>query len=311
MTTLADLAKHMWSQILGPEWSMRPGLDVSNTIDEINAFNDGKAPVVVQDWLVVFDEFLAFFSSVAFAFRLDLLSDGAPSAEKRTFAVLSGCIVSQLIATRRLVLAGLDVPAKQVVRSLNEYIDVATLLSDRHDLIEEFAQADDRDQANKFWHRHMARGRGRAHMWHKMAASLDDRVVDSWKNWRKEEDTVLSLCAHPSYVAASMSNIPRATDNEDAEGWPGFFGVVGSFSERTLCYAVTGLLDYVVMGKMPSFDDETSLKTEDEFVRELHAHIQAGRKVLPALFFRAMYEMNARESVGTIATTDRESIVDA
>ena len=91
-----------------------------------------------------------------------------------------------------------DLGAKILVRSLREYVDVLVLLIARPELAGEFEQ-EDFNKANEFWHRHVRSLKARRALWASLAPGMELPI--DWTEFEKEEDTTLSLAAHPSYVA--------------------------------------------------------------------------------------------------------------
>jgi len=182
-----------------------------------------------------------------------------------------------------LVLSGFDVPAKQVLRSFVEHLDVLNLLVLRPELAEEFQRAETPEASNEFWNRYVRRGKVRKDLYGEIASALgdDQSAIEEWRSWRREEDTILSMAAHPTSIGCFMSICVPGAD--ESEAWLGLFGAKGDVSTRTLRYAIYALTDLLVMhyfpfGEQGHFDRPAVIEFDpnDEF----HRHVKDGRKVL-------------------------------
>ena len=235
----------------------------------------------VENALAAFDIAANWFSSVAMGFwlltvRIDA-KDSARFNAWRAHLALSGCIVSQLIAVRKLVVEGLDIPAKQVARSIVEYSDVAILLSIDESLVENFVKSQEIEDQNAFWYKYVSKGKARRAYYRKLVEVVGEKVAQDHIEFRKQEDTVLSVSAHPSFVASLMSLVAGlGVPTVEESTMPAFFGSKSRFHSRTLMYLVHCLVDYAAIGKKP---DMAVVENDDEFTFFTKKNIDMGEKL--------------------------------
>jgi hypothetical protein len=143
--------------------------------------------------------------------------------------------------------------------------------------MEEF-QNENLRTANEFWHRHVKSLRGRRAVWRSIGAEEPKAFVE----WRKEEETVLSVSAHPSYVASIMSVIvPHEADTEETLLPPAYLGRATNASIRTLQYSMFNTSMLALLARFPFGvkDRYAPLVAFDE-TDYFHKRLHAGRHVL-------------------------------
>lgn len=266
----------------------RPGLQISPNIDELRKLVLDKAPPSLHEWVFVFDEYISWFSSLVKVY-LDALSnestlnDPLKGAQIRAFSMLSSAITSHLMAIRSLIFNGHDLAAKQVLRSLVEYSDVATLLSFNKDALFEFLDTQTKEKSNAFWHRYISKGKALASIEKKLhELKLPQSSIDELRSYREEELGVLGMGAHPSFIACYMA----FTGGADPLEYPGFLGRAGEASIRTLQYSMFSLCYFLILGPSDPFEHKNtglSLIKFDE-TDELHFHTERGKSLLINLY---------------------------
>lgn len=220
-----------------------PGRCVEDMISDAENRAVAELPPVVAAWRRIFDEFLMWFSSVAIYLQEDLRLGRTPAAHKIAYGLLAGAAASQMTAIRKLVTAGLDVPAKQVLRGLCEYFDVLSLLIIKPELVPEFQKTQDSVTSNRFWHSHISRRRLKEIISQHILQEASEAHIKQWKEWKKLEDSVLSMAIHPSYIACTMSNY---SFDKEITGLS-IFGRSDSASVRTLSYTIFASAEAVIL----------------------------------------------------------------
>jgi hypothetical protein len=113
----------------------------------------------LKAWLLVYDEFLSWLVSYNFLGQLTCFkNDGGTSLQKCRIAI-GASVVSLSLSLRKLAIDGHDVAARDVMRSLREYVDVLALLSIRPELCDEFIDTQDEKNSNSFWFKYVAKGK--------------------------------------------------------------------------------------------------------------------------------------------------------
>lgn len=230
-------------------------------------------------WLLVFDQFVFWYAALA---TILFASDprrlpGERCDEWRACTSLLCAIVSNLLAIRQLVVSGFDVAAKQLTRSLCEYADLLNLIVLKPSLATDFINLEDQDERNKFWWKHVKKARKIVHDYLATLGEVGEyEAIDAW---RQQEDTLLSMAAHPSFIASFAAAVPS-----EFRGL-GYFGQRTTASNRTVHYAISALCDFLLVGLHVPFEHGRGVPPLLKFNRRdpLHQYVKNGRIVLSAL----------------------------
>jgi hypothetical protein len=275
---VATLVHEIWkSSYADYQTNGRPGLSVNDFVKEADLRHESDSIESLDNWITLFDEFAGWYMSFAAATALDG-SKGARPLKWRVYCPLLSYIAAQHLAVRRLVLSGFDAAAKQLVRTLVEHLDLATLLTISPELMEPFSQTDTPEASNHFWHSNIARGKAKRVIG--QHAQISDVYLRELERWRREEESILSMTAHPSILASAMTLLtPGATEGDF---WFGFFGAKTDSSNRTLQYAMLASLDLLAIGydRLVDAAEPDGPLVELSEKNELHDHIKYGRDVL-------------------------------
>jgi hypothetical protein len=284
MKRAAMLVKKLWR-----ETGETIPLQSKDPIGALNSYaaryNEKRFTRPLRNNIVLYDQFAVWLVELATLLIFTPRRKG--EARRASYQFLVGAIASLTLSIRHQVVLGQDVGAKILVRSLCEYIDVLMLLITRPELAKEFEQEDFR-KANEFWHRHVKSLKASKAVWNSLAAGSENtKWRIEWDDWIKQEDTVLSIAAHPSYVAAAMSVIPlHSSDSKNAKLWPAYFGGVTESSIRTLTYTIYRLGLLAAFTRFPFGEREAfkPLVIYDE-KKDIHRLIEAGKHVLLGILF--------------------------
>ena len=264
----------------------RPGLNMSTIIEVADEENLNKLPTTVKNWLAVYDEVGAWVVNLSTLMMSTAMNDGVQLTPfQSSVTCLTGIISAQIIAIRRLVVSGLDVQAKQLLRILTEHVDVVSALSADPQLAAEFALTVDGDTANMFWHRHVKGGRLRKLLFAKLETTMGPELAAELIEFVKQEEKVLSMGIHPSMAAAQMACLPVSGVPEQPFYF-GFFGKATIFSERTLSYAVLYLTLYVATGFVPEKRDVDYASAAGQLIGPIQEHVLRGRTAVLCLVAR-------------------------
>lgn len=274
------LVKLAWKQFGGESPLDRPQGKLVRGLISFSKSKSKKDKLPALDaWLVIYDEFISWWSSLVLVLFARMLKPYARNKKiVRACFSLGSSVLADLIAIRHLVMAGLDVPAKQLLRSACEHLDVIALLVLRPELAPAFLKTQTDKTANEFWHRYIAKGKA------KKVVYGEEAHLAEWREFRKQEDSILSMSAHPSYLAGVMAGL--LTDAETLDDyWPPYLGVKSSASVRTLSYAITALFEFISLAHSLPFGDEkrnfsiVPYDSSDGF----HKYVKTGRVALAML----------------------------
>lgn len=201
----------------------------------------------VANWLLIFDEMLDLFVSLYIVYFERTMSQ-KHNTRRIVYMMLTASIASNCFAIRQLVLSGYDVNAKTLARLLGEYIDTLILLLNRPELCPEFHRSQEPEDANKFWHKYLSKGKARREVRSifKSITQLDEDQTSEIDDWRADEFTVLSAASHPSMIAAFFN---VAHGGRYGKAGTGIFGNVDTTSVRTLRFCVFELGFLILIGR--------------------------------------------------------------
>lgn len=206
--------------------------------------------------------------------------------------LLIGTICSHLFAIRHLILLGHDVQARQILRSLHEYIGTLELILDDPGLAKEFLATTDPIKSNQFWYKNLRRGRSRQ-PFKKIMASIfaEESAQAEMLKWREDSDSILSMTVHPSQLACWMTLFAPGTADE-GHFWPGFVGAKTETSISTISMAISRLWELLWEKKdFPfSYKIKNSALIRYNNKNGFHKHVRRGYPaVLSILVFSLTY----------------------
>jgi hypothetical protein len=181
-------------------------------------------------WILVIDEISLWLASVSIS-----MEDVSSVENKRALVCrfMIGGLSAHINAVRTLVVAGFDIPAKMLVRQIEEHCSMLILLMDDAELCAEFHNHHEPEASNQFWHKHISKGKLERKIEEKLVGYSPDLLAafSELTDWMKEERLVLSAASHPSYLASAMS---VAAGVSSGRGGAGMFGFADAVSVRTL-----------------------------------------------------------------------------
>ena len=262
---------------------------IESVVEENNQFVLEK----LDNNIRLFDELLGWMLNLSMAVKeCPSEADGTLSAANRSYIMLVGAICSHLISIRHLVNLGHDLPAKQVLRSLTEHLNMLNLLWLNPNLCGEFVCVETPEAANKFWHTHVSKGKLKKHtrkMLFKAAKEQNEiEAIDEWRKFREEEEKVLGMAVHPNYLSAAFSTVPAGLSKESE--MPGYLGMKSETSIRTLKYAISASWELLLNGTFPfgsiskgTFSGRRIIAYNSE--NKYHTSVLLGRQVLHDIIF--------------------------
>jgi len=279
------------------KWTLRhgTGLSVPSMLRTSSRQNRTEKLPNLDAWLLMYDELVCWFVTfVAVARKVSDATPGKTPKEATAYFFLAGSIVAHLLAIRKLALSGFDLAARQVLRSLCEYVDVWQLLVLKPEAVVDFLNTHEADSSNAFWYRHLSKGKARKVIndWRKKLApdGLDDHL-----KWRSQEDGILSMAAHPSIMASIAATM--TLDDRDDESRLAFWGVKSENSIRTISCAIYTAAEIPLFAGQVLFEDRGNagpiVRYADSDI--LHKHLKQAREVVVGLVLYAVAERTSAE----------------
>jgi hypothetical protein len=270
---------------------------MKEAMEQSGRYNAERLSIIESD-LLMFDAIAEWLIAVTDVFILALLfSRRSPQVKKwRAMSLALSAVITQLIAVRRLVLSGLDVPAKQILRCLVEHMDLAVRLNVDPKMITEYLKYDRIDGskgARRFWSLYLQKSKNyslRGAVYQRMETLLGKTTVQSYADYRQEEDMILNTSIHPNRVSAGVNltgTMYLAAEKDDSLGGLPHLGLIDESSGRTLSYAITAMADYAMFGYIPKWKDLPRACRNDPtagiFCKEACDHIHRGFEFVPSV----------------------------
>ncbi|MCK9383406.1 MAG: hypothetical protein M0Q15_02030 [Nevskia sp.] len=246
--------------------------------------SEAAAAKHLQPWLHILEDSIQWLANLA-AILDRLNTDGALNNAERAIWAMVGASCSHAMAVRRLVISGLDTPARAEARTLDEHLSACIAFLHDRELAEQFHQCQTKDDAAQFWYKNLNTKALRKHLNAvERTVSLEPIVSADMRAWRSNEIDWFSQAIHPSYLGAALSTITLTAEDPDMHG-PAFLGLASACSERTLDFACKSIWYFACFGFMMLFNEHNShppvipVDKEDE----MHQMAVVGRYVIQRL----------------------------
>lgn len=194
----------------------------------------------------------------AFRSILRMIKESEDKQIIRASSSLLVFIYCQIAAVRLLVINGLDTQARAACRPLREATSLLVLVQNNSDLANEFVSAENPEEANVFWKKHVRTGKTkRSHLEEIFGSTSEARdMIEESIQYIKGEEFYFSQAIHPSYIAGVIFLFSFFDEKEDdEEGWE---LLSQSPSIRTMKYAkfncANGLLAYLLNSEIRDAD---------------------------------------------------------
>lgn len=238
----------------------------------------------LQPWLHILDDSIQWLANLA-AILDRLNSSGCLGNAERAIWAMVGASCAHAVAVRRLVLSGLDTPARAEARVLDEHLCACIAFLHDRTLAATFQQCQSKDEAAQFWFKNLNTKALRKHLNAvERSVGLEPLVSVDMRAWRDNEVDWFSQAVHPSYLGAALTACTLSADNPNAHG-PAFLGMASACSDRTLNFACKSIWYFACFGFMMLFNEHNSsppvisVDKEDE----MHQMAVVGRYVIQRL----------------------------
>jgi len=227
----------------------RPEEDISEMIDDQAAKSDAVIRIAYPNSLRILEEGIHWLTvlHVGLHEALQTATEGSKTENRlRAPWALVGAGCAYAVAVRRLVLSGLDGPARVVLRSLAESLFVCIVLLDRDDLRDEYQTAGATGLEYEFWNRELRTAKLEGHLGRVESGlkTIDASVLESMSQWRKRQMQRLSGHVHLGYGQAVLTAMPPW----DKMHFVGSLGAPSTGTAGTLTEATTALWYFATVG---------------------------------------------------------------
>lgn len=189
----------------------------------------------MQPWLHILEDSIQWLANITL-----LLSEknrtGQLTTSQQSIWALIGASCTHSLAVRRLILSGLDSPARVTARTLDEHLCACIAFLHDEKLASKFHECETDEETADFWFKNLNTKALRKHLNAvERSFGMPQNLSDEMGNWRQEELATFSLAVHPSYIGAALTTYTQSPGRE--EYGLAFLGKASSFSERTLKFS--------------------------------------------------------------------------
>lgn len=261
--------------------------DFSDFLNKRERASEAVATKHLQPWLHILEDSIQWLANLAGI--LDRLNDKeALSAAEQAIWVLVGASCAHAMAVRRLVLSGLDTPARAEARTLDEHLCACIVFLHDRKLAGRFHECQAKNDAAQFWYENLNSKALRKHLnVVERALGLDPTVSADMRAWRSNEIGWFSQAIHPSYLSAALTTLTFSAEDPGKHG-PAFLGLASACSDRTLNFACKSIWYFACLGFMMLFNEHNSqppvIRVDKE--DEMHQVVVVGRHVIQRLNFK-------------------------
>jgi len=241
----------------------------------------------LNPWLQILEEGIQWLANLNATLDVALKESEGDNYLRVPWA-LTGAACVQSVAIRRLVLSGLDSPARTILRSLDEHLIVCIVTLANKELRKEFFKPDSPEESRTLWHKELTSRKIESHLNEvEKTIGFDSETQKSFSDFRKQEKAINSLAVHPSYVTSALSAMPICLD-ENGTHKPGILGCASELSIRTLDYACKAIWYFSRIGFLLLFESYShqpplfSLNPKDE----MNQVVLIGREILSKLVIK-------------------------
>ena len=238
----------------------------------------------LQPWLQILEDSIQWLANLTGILDRLNTDEKLENAERSIWALV-GASCAHAIAVRRLVLSGLDTPARAEVRTLDEHLCACIAFLHDRKLAEHFQQCQSKKEANQFWYKHLNTKELKKHLNAvEQAVGLEQIISSDMRAWRGNEIEWFSQAVHPSYLGAALATHTLSAADPDVTG-PSFLGMASACSERTLHFACKSIWYFSRFGFMMLFNEYKSMLPVISLEKddEMHQVVVVGRQVLQEL----------------------------
>jgi hypothetical protein len=259
----------------------------SNFIDllaERERDSEAIAAKHLQPWLHILEDSIQWLANLA-AILDRLNSDGSLNNAEKTIWAMVGASCGHAMAVRRLVISGLDTPARAEARILDEHLCACIAFLHDRELAKQFQQCQSKEDAEQFWYKNLNTKALRKHLNAvERTVKVEPIVSADMRAWRSNEIEWFSQAIHPSYLGAVLTTLTISATDPDRHG-VAFLGLASACSDRTLNFACKSIWYFACFGFMMLFNEHNSqpavipVNKEDE----MHQVAVVGRYVIQRL----------------------------
>ncbi len=254
MNSIKNEINELWNHFIKKAQIESPyDNDFKKTILEGEKKAEKEVIAKLDPWLLILEEGIQWLANLNATLDVALKENGG-NDDLRVPWALTGAACVQSVAIRRLVLSGLDSPARTILRSLDEHLMVCIVTLANKELRKGFSVPDSPEEARVFWHKQLSSKKIQSHLDEiEKTIGFDAKTRTEFNEFRKQEKAINSLAVHPSYVASALTAMPICLDESETLK-PGILGCASELSVRTLDYASKAIWYFSRVGFLLLFE---------------------------------------------------------
>lgn len=253
-------------------------------LDKRELESEAIAQKHLQPWLHILEDSIQWLANLATLLER-LNSEGTLEKAGKTIWVMVGASCAHAVAVRRLVLSGLDTPARAEVRTLDEHLCACIAFLHDRKLAEDFKECETKDDTAQFWYKNLNTKAVSKHLNAvERSIGLEAKISADMRAWRSNEIDWFSQAIHPSYLGAGLTTLTLSAEDPGIYG-SAFLGMASACSDRTLNFACKSIWYFACFGFMMIFNEHNyqSPIVQVDKEDEMHQLVVVGRGVLQSL----------------------------
>ncbi|TDQ75493.1 hypothetical protein [Paraburkholderia silvatlantica] len=276
-------ARELWLQFFRDAWrECQYEAEFAEFIGTHELKSEKKVVDKLQPWLHILDDSIQWLANLWAILDRRAYGQQEVSSQLKCAWVLLGASCAHAVAVRRLVLSGLDGPARAAARALDEHLSACIAMLHDDELAAGFQATESPDE---FWYRNLNTKALKKHLNAvESNCGLDPSISVDMREWRHGELRTFSQTVHPSYLAAALTMKTFAADAPETVA-NAILGSASAASERTLDFACKTIWYFSRFGFFLIYNGYggrsavLQLDKEDE----MHQMVVVGRDVLSVL----------------------------
>ncbi|HME71982.1 MAG TPA: hypothetical protein VKM54_19235 [Myxococcota bacterium] len=182
----------------------------TDTIDDAESDSVAQAHSSLEPFLSILEQGIQWLACLHGSMDIAAEAERIPNSDRAPIAFI-GAASAYAAAVRRLVLSGLDSPARAVARSLAESLHFAIASLHSQEIRQGIRAPQSLEEANAYWYSHLRGHRiDRILVAVEGSIGLDAETKLELRRTREAEAQWLGFFVHPSYLAAELTCKPRS-----------------------------------------------------------------------------------------------------
>ncbi len=235
--------------------------------------------------------FHSYLSGLALCYFVRLSRAKRITPKNQAGFTLASGIAADVGAIALLCREGFDIQAKNLLRSLREKLDCLIAVQLNRRFAVEFVAAEGSDNANRFWHKRIARGKLKKFISERISKLSRKKVLlgDEWFERRESFERWVGEAVHPSHTTGLLSAFPDFGRTDVGSDDFGCFGAPSDSSISTIQSAMGLAYEITFMVRVRGLISEDDFEVDE---RDIYDSINRYEGFMCSCTAKSMFEPN-------------------